>query len=344
MRARRNNGLKTRSNQEAPEENDGEIGPIGPLEPIFAGVENSIPILAIVGETGSGKSELAQAIARRTNATLISVDSRKVYRGMDIGTAKPSPEDIREFDYGMVDCADPGDYFSAGRFAREARALVAERLKTRRPVILVGGTGFYLDAFINGLADLPEASPALRQRVAMESAARGWDSLYQEACAVDPEFMASVHPGDKTRVRRALEAWWGSGRRLSGLLAELNMEPCPWAVRVVWPEREREQVYNRIAERAYKMRREGLTHEVRGLLNSGIPVDAPGLATVGYRELVNFLDGATDEDAAYELIIQNSRRYAKRQRTWFRHREYVQSIKYYPTVAEDVIDNWLGPA
>lgn len=299
-----------------------------------------LPILAIVGVTGSGKNHLAQEVARQTGASLISVDSRKVYRGLDIGTAKPSPEIIREFEFGMIDCADPREYFSAGRYCREARALAARRLASGRPVIMVGGTGFYLEAFMTGLADLPEISPATRLRLREASQQRGWESLAEEARRLDPEFMAQVHPGDKTRVRRVLEVGWETGQRLSALLREREMTAAPWPALVVWPRIDRELAYARIAERVYKMRAAGLSTEVRGLLESGIPPEAPGMATVGYREIVDFLDGKTDEEEAYKLIIRNTRRYAKRQETWFGNRGNAIILDGHDVDPERVISMW----
>jgi tRNA dimethylallyltransferase len=303
-------------------------------------VNSQVPILAIVGVTGSGKNELAQEVARRTGATLVSVDSRKVYRGMNIGTAKPHRDTNREFDYGMIDCADPREYFSAARFAREAREIVASRLEAGGPVILVGGTGFYLDAFMHGLADLPDINDATRQQIIADAGARGWESLSEEARSIDPEFMAEVHPGDKTRVRRVLEVWMQSGQRLSDLLAKQSLSPCVWEVKVVWPELDRQIAIDRITKRVYKMRDLGLTAEVKGLLETGVPASAPGLATVGYQEIVAFLKEQTSEDAAYERIVINTRRYAKRQATWFRHRPYIQAIHSYPVAAEEIIRMW----
>ncbi len=305
-------------------------------------MSSPLPILAIVGVTGSGKNELAQEIARRTGATLVSVDSRKVYRGMDIGTAKPKPEIIREFDYGMIDCADPREYFSAARFAREARELVSKRLEAGRPVILVGGTGFYLDAFMHGLAELPGITDATRQQIVTDAEERGWESMSEEARSIDPEFMADVHPGDKTRVRRVLEVWIESGQRLSDLLSRQSLSRCPWNVKVIWPEVDRQVAIDRITRRVHMMRDLGLTAEVRGLLESRIPATAPGLATVGYQEIVTFLEEQTSEDEAYERIVINTRRYAKRQATWFRHRPYVHALSSYPVATEEIIRLWHG--
>lgn len=309
----------------------------------LAVVSSPLPILAIVGVTGSGKNELAQEVARRMDATLISVDSRKVYRGMDIGTAKPRPAIIREFDYGMIDCADPREYFSAARFAREAREIAAARMHSDRQVILVGGTGFYLDAFMHGLAELPDITDATRQQLINDAEERGWDFLSEDARSIDPEFMADVHPGDKTRVRRVLEVWMESGQRLSDLLQRQSLTPCAWDVRVVWPELDRQLAIDRIEKRVYKMRELGLTAEVRALLESGIPDSAPGLATVGYQEIVAFLKEHTNEDQAYERIVINTRRYAKRQATWFRHRPYVHTVSSYPIAAEEIIRLWREP-
>jgi tRNA dimethylallyltransferase len=303
-------------------------------------VPSPLPILAIVGVTGSGKNELAQEVARRTGASLISVDSRKVYRGMDIGTAKPSAEAIREFDYGMIDCADPREYFSAARFVSEARAIVAKRLEAGSPVIMVGGTGFYLDAFIHGLAELPEITEATRIQFNTDTDERGWEAIAEEARSVDPEFMADIHSGDKTRVRRVIEVWMQSGQRLSDLLSKQTLTPCPWDVRVVWPDVDRQIAIDRIEKRVLKMRAAGLTEEVRGLLNSGIPATAPGLATVGYQEIVSYLEGQIPENNAYERVVINTRRYAKRQSTWFRHRSYVHALETYPVVPEDIIKLW----
>ena len=186
--------------------------------------EPSLPLVAIVGATASGKNELAQKVARTVGASLISVDSRKVYRGLDIGTAKPSPELIREFDYAMIDCADPREYFSAGRFARDARLAVESRRATGQPVILVGGTGFYLDALINGLAEMPQITPSTRERFDATVSKRGWPALYEELKIADPAMASQVHPGDKTRIRRGLEICWESGQRLSDLLEQERSE------------------------------------------------------------------------------------------------------------------------
>jgi tRNA dimethylallyltransferase len=302
--------------------------------------EPSLPLLAIVGATASGKNELAQKVARAVGASLISVDSRKVYRGLDIGTAKPSPELIREFDYAMIDCADPSEYFSAGRFAREARLAIESRSATGRPVILVGGTGFYLDALINGLAEMPQITPSTRERFDAAVANRGWPALYEELKIADSAMASQVHPGDKTRIRRGLEICWESGQRLSDLLEQERSDPLPWPIKVLWIERERQALNERIATRVARMRAAGLTAEVGRLLEAGIPGSAPGLATVGYQELVSFFAGRQSEDQAYDLVVRNTRRYAKRQGTWFRHRQYAHSLNSEGVALERIMEFW----
>lgn len=343
MNPRLNNGLQPPANQAGTEENDGTLVVHPDLIALVAAVSHPLPILAIVGVTGSGKNELAQDIARLTGATLVSVDSRKVYRGMNIGTAKPSPAAIDEFEYGMIDCADPREYFSAARFAREARGIVAARFDAGKSVILVGGTGFYLDVFMHGVAELPDITDETRAQFLRDAEDRGWESLAEEARSIDPEFMADVHPGDKTRVRRVLEVWIQSGQRLSDLLLQQSLSPSPWEVRVVWPDLDRLTAIDRIEKRVARMRSLGLTDEVRGLLESGIPTSAPGLATVGYQEIVGFLKGQTDENNAYERIVINTRRYAKRQATWFRHRPYVKHLSAHQVAADEVIRLWRRP-
>jgi tRNA dimethylallyltransferase len=259
---------------------------------------------------------------------------------MDIGTAKPSPMLIREFDYAMIDCADPREYFSAGRFAQEARAIIQARRDGGRPVVLVGGTGFYLDALINGLAQMPKISLTTRQRFEAAVAECGWPDLYEQLAAADPAMAARIHAGDKTRIRRGLEVWWESGCRLSTLLEQELSDPLPWPIRVVWIEWERPVLYDRIAARVGRMREAGLTSEVRRLLGSGIPGSAPGLATVGYQELVSFFAGGLTEEKAYEEIVRNTRRYAKRQSTWFGHRDYIQSFSAKSIDVEQIMAFW----
>ncbi|MBD3297140.1 MAG: tRNA (adenosine(37)-N6)-dimethylallyltransferase MiaA [candidate division Zixibacteria bacterium] len=297
---------------------------------------NTLPLLAIVGATASGKSKLAQALADQWRASLVSVDSRKVYRGLDIGTAKPSREAIATYDYGMVDIVDPDQPFSADDYCKQARALVAERLDRGERVILVGGTGFYLEAFRNGLAELPDIDPAIRQAVQDEAERDGWPSIHREMSEVDPEWAAEIAPNDRTRLQRAAELYRQTGTTLSQWLRQSRSEPAPWPMVVIEVVHPREELHHRIAERTDKMIAMGLADEVKSLLEKGYTANDPGLATVGYVETIDFLGGALTADHWREQIIIHTRQYAKRQRTWFRQRDYATPLPMNDAVQQEV--------
>ncbi len=290
------------------------------------GKDNNLPLLAIVGATASGKSKLAQALADQWGASLVSVDSRKVYRGLDIGTAKPSREAIAQYHYGMVDLVDPNQPFSADDYCKQARALVAERLDRGERVILVGGTGFYLEAFRNGLADLPEIDPAIRQAVRDDAERDGWPSIHREISDVDPEWAAEIASNDRTRLQRAAELYRQTGTTLREWLRQSRSVPAPWPMVVVEVIHPREELHRRIEERTDKMIAMGLADEVKSLLEKGYTANDAGLATVGYVETIDFLGGTLTADQWREQIIIHTRQYAKRQRTWFRHRDYVSPL------------------
>ncbi|HUU46141.1 MAG TPA: tRNA (adenosine(37)-N6)-dimethylallyltransferase MiaA [Acidobacteriota bacterium] len=297
-------------------------------------------LLAIVGATASGKNHIAQAVADRTGATLLSVDSRKVYRGLNIGTAKPSADIQERFDYAMIDCADPAETFSAGRFTREARRIVAERLAAGRPVILVGGTGFYLEAFRNGLADLPPTDLDLRATILAEAERDGWSALYDDLKQADPEFASGIEPTDKTRILRGLALYRQTGESPSRLLRERRPEPAPWPLLVLAVDRPRAALYQRIEERTRQMIAAGLFDEVRNLLTAGISPELPGMQSVGYPESVDFLAGRISAEEAAVRITRNTRRYAKRQLTWFRHRSYARPIVPEGSVLQHITELW----
>ncbi|GAB4317974.1 MAG: tRNA (adenosine(37)-N6)-dimethylallyltransferase MiaA [Candidatus Zixiibacteriota bacterium] len=300
-------------------------------------------MLAIVGATASGKSKLAQALADDWGASLVSVDSRKVYRGLDIGTAKPTREAIERYDYGMIDIVDPNQPFSADDYCKQARALVGERLDRGERVILVGGTGFYLEVFRNGLADLPEIEPAVRQSVEDDARGRGWPSIHREMTAIDPEWTKSIAPNDQTRLRRAAEVYRQTGTPLSVWLSHAQAEPAPWPLVVIEVIRPREELNNRIADRVDMMIASGLADEVKSLLEKGYTANDPGLATVGYVETIDFLGGKLTADQWREQIIIHTRQYAKRQRTWFRHRDYVAGVAMDSNVQQEVtriVESW----
>lgn len=271
-------------------------------------------VLAIVGPTGTGKTELACEVARQLDGEVIGVDSMQVYRGMDIGTAKPSLALREEIPHHGIDVVDPDDPMSAGRFvvlAREAARSIVERGRT---VLLCGGCGLYARAFAGGLVGGIPSDPELRAKLESDST----ESLYQELVEIDPETAARTHSADRVRIVRALEAQQIAGRPLSQQHAEHGFSDRPYDVRWLGLSLEREALWSRIHKRVGAMFDAGLVDEVRALHRAGYGPELLPLQAIGYREVGELLAGRLSEAEARESIAVTTRRYAKRQRTWFR--------------------------
>jgi tRNA dimethylallyltransferase len=268
----------------------------------------------VVGPTGVGKTAVAVALAVLTPITVISADARQVYRGLDIGTAKPDPETLARVPHRGLDLIDPGERYSAGRFAREAAGWLAEIRARGRDPIVVGGTGLYIRALAEGLFHEPPFDPERRQQLRAWSESLEGPALARWAGRLDPAFPG----GGRQRAARAIEvalltghalSWWQREARASGALR-------PWYIHLTLP---REALHRRLADRVDAMLRAGLVQEVRRVLAEGVAADAPGLDGVGYREVVNMLQGRLPEAALRDAILVSTRRYAKRQDTWFRN-------------------------
>ncbi len=299
------------------------------------------PVLAIVGATASGKGALAREIADLTGASLVSVDSRKIYRGMDIGTAKPSREIQAKYRYAMIDCVDPDHTFSAGEYARAARALIAERIGKGERVVLVGGTGFYLDALLNGLSELPDIDLETRLGVVRLAETEGWGAVHAEIAGLDPEGAGAIAPTDKVRLQRAAEVLRQTGRPIRMWQRASAPDRAPWETIVYELIRPREDLHERIARRVHLMIEAGLVEETRRLMAKGFGPASPGMSGVGYVEVMSFMADRITEDRMIEEIIVHTRQYAKRQRTWFRHRDYIRPLESESVVLQGLIDSWL---
>jgi tRNA dimethylallyltransferase len=284
-------------------------------------VSGAHPILAfVVGPTGVGKTDVAIALARHLGCEIVSVDSRQIYRDLEIGTAKPTSAQRRIVRHHLVDILDPRERCSAGRF-RELFASVLGDLRARSVSALgVGGAGLYMDACLGRFHDLPQADG--KRRATYESIAReeGPEALHRRLLEVDPVTAERLAPRDLQRIIRALEVAEGTGVPLSRRFREPTAPLVSPETPVIYLTRPRPELYARIEARCLAMVAAGLPEEVRRLLEMGIPRDAPGMKTVGYAEWIPYVLGECNRTDAMETFIRNSRRYAKRQETWFRNR------------------------
>jgi tRNA dimethylallyltransferase len=295
-----------------------------------------------MGPTAAGKTGLAIELARRLDAEIISVDSALVYRGLDIGTAKPSPGLRAEIPHHLLDLLDPAEAYSAGRFRRDALA-VMEALRSRgRLPILVGGTMLYFRALQRGLAPLPQADPALRAALDEEAKRRGWPALHSELARVDPQAAARIRPGDSQRIQRALEVWRLSGTPLSTLQAVQAQPPEGWAfLKIALAPPSREQLHAAIEHRFMDMMAAGFLGEVEGLYARGdLHAGLPAIRAVGYRQLWACLAGEFGLDEAVRRGIVATRRLAKRQMTWLRAEAGLHWLTE-PGECEMLVARWL---
>lgn len=277
-------------------------------------------LLCIAGPTASGKSAVARAIADRWPCEIINVDSATIYRGMDIGTAKPSQEERSTLSHHLLDILDPLESYSAAAFRRDALTLIAEIRSRGRLPILVGGTMLYFKALRDGLNDLPSADPAIRQTLETRAALIGWPAMHAELSTVDPETAKRLSPNDSQRIQRALEIWTISGKPMSVWLNASAQTDQPLATITLSLEpSERSVLHQRIALRFKQMLDEGLIEEVQRLRARGdLNPDLPSIRCVGYRQLWSMLSGERTQAEAHEQAIAATRQLAKRQLTWLR--------------------------
>jgi len=272
--------------------------------------------LVLLGPTACGKTSVSLSLAESLDAEIISVDSRQIYRGMEIGSAAPTPEERERVPHHLVGVVDPSEAMTAGEFGRRARAAEDEILARGKVPLFVGGSGLYLRAALGGLDEELPSDPELRDALRIRIESEGAESLHAELADLDPETAELVGVRDAQRITRALEIIQLTGRKASelrtrGRSAELDAS-------IVVLDRDREDLEARIRLRVKVMVKEGLENEVRALLGRGLDRGIPVLKSVGYAETIRYLDGAFDREAWAEEIVVSTRRYAKRQRTWFR--------------------------
>lgn len=282
------------------------------------------PIIAIVGPTASGKTRLSVEIARHIGGEIISFDSMQLYKGMDIGTAKPTSEEMGEIPHHMIDIADPREDYSVSRFVEEADKILQDILNRGKPVVLVGGTGLYIDSLIRGLEFAPLPRSGVREELTAIAQEQGIEVLMERLRTVDPESAARIHPSNQKRVIRALEVYLESGKTMTQHNLESQEKPDKYDP--LWIGLDyvnREALYARINRRVDLMLEQGLLEELKTLLAQGIPENATSMQAIGYKEFLGYIRGECTLKEAADLLKQASRRYAKRQRTWFRRNPKV---------------------
>jgi len=278
------------------------------------------PVILIMGPTASGKSALAIALAQALNGEIISVDSALVYKGMDIGTAKPSHEERADIPHHLLDILDPSESFSTGQFRTQALTLMADITRRGKLPILVGGTMLYFNALTNGLATLPKADASIRSQLDADLQVFGKDVLHQRLAQIDPEAAARIHANDPQRVQRALEVYAITGQSLTSLLTTTQANTLPYQViKVLMLPVDRKQLHETIAQRFHNMLNQGLLEEVKALYQRGdLDEKMPAIRAVGYRQVWSYLQGEYDYDTMTEKAIIATRQLAKRQFTWLR--------------------------
>jgi tRNA dimethylallyltransferase len=287
-------------------------------------------VVYLMGPTASGKTDLALHLAQRLPCEIVSVDSALVYRGMDIGTAKPDPATLAAFPHHLVDILDPAEAYSAARFRDDVTTLIAAIHERGNIPLLVGGTMLYFKALAGGLADMPAAQPALRQQISEQAAREGWEAIHQLLAKVDPEAAARIHPSDPQRIQRAYEVYLCSGIPLSAWHARQAHEKAlrgsaeagnlPYTVhQMAVAPRERAILHQRIAQRFAQMLQDGLIEEVAALQARGdLNVSMPSIRAVGYRQVWDYLEGKLPRAEMVERGVIATRQLAKRQFTWLR--------------------------
>ncbi len=284
---------------------------------------SDIPVVCLMGPTATGKTDAAAQLMEALDAEIISVDSSLVYRGMDIGTAKPDVDFLQRYPHHLVDIRDPSDTYSVAEFYRDCLALISGITARGRVPVLAGGTMFYFNVLENGITELPEADAALRDKISAEASEQGWPALHAKLAALDPESAGRINSMDAQRIQRALEIVLASGKPVSAHNAQRKPPVTNPLIKIALSFSDRKVLHSRIEQRFDIMLEQGLQGEIEGLLDSGIVADTPSMKMIGYRQMVDFLQGDTTYQEMRQKGIVATRQLAKRQLTWLRNQNNV---------------------
>lgn len=284
-------------------------------------------IICIAGPTASGKTALAVELAKEFNGEVISCDSMQLYRRMDIGTAKPTREEMQGIPHHMLDVADPDEDFSVSRYCEMATPILDDILARGKTAIIAGGTGLYMDSLIRGNSFAPYPSTGARERLEKEADEKGMDVMLTKLRAIDPESADKLHLADRKRIIRALEVFEETGQTITA--HNKRTQAIPPRYKPLWLGLDfepRQALYDRIDLRVGLMLEQGLIQEIQGLLSSGIPAKCTAMQAIGYKEFISALAGQCTVEEAADEVRKSSRHYAKRQLTWLRRNKNIHWI------------------
>ena len=286
------------------------------------------PIICIAGPTASGKTSLSIALAKELDGEVVSCDSMQVYKYMDIGTAKPTTQEMEGIPHHMLSVAEPQEDFSVGKYCQMAAPIVDDIVARGKTAIITGGTGLYMDALIRGNDFAPYPATGCREQLEAQAAAEGIEAVIARLREVDPESADRLHPSDQKRIIRAMEVYLETGETITEHNRKTQLLPPKYEP--IWfalEDADRQNLYHRIDRRVETMLEQGLLDEIRSLLARGIPEKCTAMQAIGYKEFVDALAGRSSFETATALVQQSSRKYAKRQLTWFRRNPAITWLR-----------------